>query len=365
MKEREAARVAQTVGVTVRYQQFSEFSTITFDLPPPPLGEDGSVQGDLQELFARGDRFLEAVRRAGTWWERAGPNCFLSAVVGSAPAPLDSEGRVIFDVWEMGRAVSHGLNVSSGAPTGAYIRGGEIALFANYMLQPGSENFHALFIYNEERELMSRGAVFREETGTWESLSSQGVCSRDMQRFLEMEQYRLLVMSAMPVAKMSFSELDGLKRNVLKGVNDLQSGQADTTAKKLALLRSLIATQTKCESIAVESRTRFQAALAYGDIVQRRVENFDCEMVVGLKNFRTFVYKRLTPALRTYRSALQNVDEATDAVTRATQLLRTQVELDVQRLNERLVLLGTIISVTSFVLTAVQFGDKFLRGNFP
>ena len=67
-----------------------------------------------------------------------------------------------------------------------------------------------------------------------------------------MEQYRLLVMSAMPVAKMSFSELDGLKRNVLKGVNDLQSGQADTTAKKLALLRSLIATQTKCESIAVE-----------------------------------------------------------------------------------------------------------------
>ena len=212
---------------------------------------------------------------------------------------------------------------------------------------------------------MSRGAVFREETGTWESLSSQGVCSRDMQRFLEMEQYRLLVMSAMPVAKMSFSELDGLKRNVLKGVNDLQSGQADTTAKKLALLRSLIATQTKCESIAVESRTRFQAALAYGDIVQRRVENFDCEMVVGLKNFRTFVYKRLTPALRTYRSALQNVDEATDAVTRATQLLRTQVELDVQRLNERLVLLGTIISVTSFVLTAVQFGDKFLRGNFP
>ena len=56
-----------------------------------------------------------------------------------------------------------------------------------------------------------------------------------------MEQYRLLVMSAMPVAKMSFSELDGLKRNVLKGVNDLQSGQADATAKKLALPRSLIA----------------------------------------------------------------------------------------------------------------------------
>ena len=73
-----------------------------------------------------------------------------------------------------------------------------------------------------------------------------------------MEQYRLLVMSAMPVAKMSFSDLDGLKRNVLKGVNDLQSGQADATAKKLALLRSLIAsgwrfaTQTKCESIAFE-----------------------------------------------------------------------------------------------------------------
>ena len=52
MKEREAARVAQTLGVTVRYPQFSEFSTMTFDLPPPPLEEDGSV-GNLQELFAK------------------------------------------------------------------------------------------------------------------------------------------------------------------------------------------------------------------------------------------------------------------------------------------------------------------------
>ena len=210
--------------------------------------------------------------------------------------------------------------------------------------------------------MLSRGSVYREEKDAWESLSSSGVCSRDMQRFLEMEQYRLLCLCAMPVAKMSFSELDGLKRNVLEGMNRLQSGEADTTAKKLRLLQELIATQTTCESIGVESRDRFQAALAYGDIVERRLENFGAEPILGMKNFRTFVYKRLTPALRTYRSAIANVDEATDAVTRATQLLRTQVELDVQRLNERLVLLGTFISVTSFVFTLIQFTDKILKG---
>ena len=375
VKDLEAARVSESTAVVVRYQQFSEYSTLTFDIPPPPApksngdssstGDEegaGAAGSDLEGLFARGDRFLEAVRSAGGWWDRVGPECFLSCVLCSAPAPLDRDGRVAFDVWEMGRAVSHGLNVSSGVPTGAMIRDGEIAMFANYMLQPGSENFHALFLYNEELERLSRGSVYREEKDAWESLSSSGVCSRDMQRFLEMEQYRLLCLCAMPIAKMSFSELDGLKRNVLEGMNRLQSGQADTTAKKLRLLQELIATQTTCESIGVESRDRFQAALAYGDIVERRLENFGAEPILGMKNFRTFVYKRLTPALRTYRSAIANVDEATDAVTRATQLLRTQVELDLQRLNERLVLLGTFISVTSFVFTLIQFTDKILKG---
>jgi uncharacterized membrane-anchored protein len=82
-------------------------------------------------------------------------------------------------------------------------------------------------------------------------------------------------------------------------------------------------------------------------------------MTPGVSNFDGFVRKRLEPALRTFDSAGERLDETTDTVSRASNLLRAQIDLNVQAQNENLLLLGTILSVSSFSLAIIQFIEKF------
>ncbi len=83
-----------------------------------------------------------------------------------------------------------------------------------------------------------------------------------------------------------------------------------------------------------------------------------CRRAPGVKNFEGFVRKRMEPALRTFRSAGEQLEDTTGAVSRASNLLRVQIDLDSQEQNDKLVILGTIISVTSFSLTIFQVLDK-------
>lgn len=129
-------------------------------------------------------------------------------------------------------------------------------------------------------------------------------------------------------------------------------------AERKSALERIIDLQNRSETLGIGIRDRFGASEAYGNVVLRRLDRMNVKPAPGTQNFQGVVRKRLEPALRTYRSAGERLDETTDAVARASNLLRCQIDLDVQEQNDNLLILGTILSVSSFSLAIVQFLEK-------
>ena len=80
--------------------------------------------------------------------------------------------------------------------------------------------------------------------------------------------------------------------------------------------------------------------------------------MVNCKSLPNFVRKRLDPALRTYNIAARRLDETTTAISRAAALCRTEVDIDIQSLNENLLVLGTVISISSLLISVLSLVER-------
>ena len=69
----------------------------------------------------------------------------------------------------------------------------------------------------------------------------------------------------------------------------------------------------------------------YGIAVMREAR------VGGLQLFSEFMIRRFEPAMRTCRSAEQRLDELSKRAARAANLLRTRINLSLQKQNQKLV----------------------------
>jgi len=161
------------------------------------------------------------------------------------------------------------------------------------------------------------------------------------------------------LAKILFSELAYINKGVISLLNTFQDPESSGLKGKREALSSVCELQSKCEQLGVEIRDRFAASEAYGNVVLRRLERMKGVPLSGSKNLESFVKKRLEPALRSYKSAGKRLDETTEAVSRANSLLRTQVDIDNQAMNQIFVFLGAILSISSTGLTILQFFQSF------
>ncbi len=157
---------------------------------------------------------------------------------------------------------------------------------------------------------------------------------RVVQRLLEIETYRVLALLALPAA-----------RGVLPRINPIEAGLADVTTR-IATLRglqderdlldrlTLLAAQT--EQIASETSYRFGAARAYHELVEKRIDELREIRIEGLQTVREFMDRRLTPAIRTCEAVEQRLNNLSQRVARASNLLRTRVEIAVEGQNAEL-----------------------------
>ena len=332
--------ISRKVPIRIRYQQFTEFSSYTFELPYFETRDPLSTK----ECFEQGEGLIQALKGLDGWWDDIPGELFLVAVVASTPA--ESNGNKIVACPKKIQTDLHHIQSDSrypgDTPVGAMVgeMEKEMGLFVNYALQPFTNHLYVSVPFNENAS----------------TLDCQ-LYSRNIQRFLELEQYRLLCLSAVSTAKYLFIALESINSELLGVLGTFKSSDLSIPAKKDAL-ESIIDLQSRCETLGIGIRDRFGASEAYANVVFRRLDKLATRRADGVKDFEGFVKKRLEPAIRTYKSSGQRLDETTDAVSRASNLLRCQVDLDVQQQNDKLLILGTIISVTSFSLTIIQFLDK-------
>ncbi|WP_448203329.1 DUF3422 family protein [Azospirillum sp. sgz302134] len=157
---------------------------------------------------------------------------------------------------------------------------------------------------------------------------------RVVQRLMEIETYRVMALLALPVA-----------RGVLPRIAPIESDLADLTAS-IAKLRgldderelldrlTLLAAQT--EQISAETAYRFGAARAYYKLVEKRIEELREIRIEGLPTVGEFMERRLAPAIRTCEAVQSRLDALSQRVARASNLLRTRVEIAVEGQNAEL-----------------------------
>lgn len=103
-----------------------------------------------------------------------------------------------------------------------------------------------------------------------------------------------------------------------------------------ALLAELTELAAELEADAAASLYRFGASRAYDGIVAERLAALGEEPVAGFDTWGAFLQRRVAPAMRTCRSVEERQANLSRKLTRATTLLRTWVDVEVEKQNRDL-----------------------------
>jgi uncharacterized membrane-anchored protein len=90
------------------------------------------------------------------------------------------------------------------------------------------------------------------------------------------------------------------------------------------------------EAISASVSYRFAASRAYDDIVFQRLDALDDKHIGMTPTWREFLARRMAPARRTLIAMQDRLSDLSRKLTRATQLLRTRVDVEQEQQNQEL-----------------------------
>ncbi|HLO61552.1 MAG TPA: DUF3422 domain-containing protein [Azonexus sp.] len=163
---------------------------------------------------------------------------------------------------------------------------------------------------------------------------TQRQTGRTVQRLVEIETYRLMSLLGLPVAK-------EVSRWLYKGETDLADlmdriGQARSAQDERDVLASLSTLAAEVEHSVARTTFRFGASRAYHGLVMQRIEELRETRISGLPTFYEFMQRRLLPAMNTCEAISRRQEELSARVARNSQLLRTRVDIELERQNQEL-----------------------------
>ena len=159
---------------------------------------------------------------------------------------------------------------------------------------------------------------------------------RLVQRLLEIETYRMMALVALPLVREHgphISLIEEETAQIARSMSEI-AGLDDTRA----LLTRLSRLSADVEGITARLSYRFDATHAYFALVRRRVERLREERLERLQTIEEFMERRLAPAMQTCETAARRLESLSRRLARASDLLRTQVDVALQEQNRDLLL---------------------------
>jgi uncharacterized membrane-anchored protein len=153
------------------------------------------------------------------------------------------------------------------------------------------------------------------------------------QRLLEIETYRILAMLGLPLAQSLSARVRRIEDRLADITREMKASERRNSQELLSELTELAA---ELEADAASSLYRFGASRAYDGIVQERLDVLQEEAVTGYETWTGFLKRRVAPAMRTCRSVEERQANLSEKLTRATTLLRTWVDVEVEQQNRDL-----------------------------
>lgn len=195
---------------------------------------------------------------------------------------------------------------------GAIMTGGAAAAWTDFVIQ--QDGFTRLLI--QDRHLRPRQA------------------GRLLQRLFEIETYRMMALLALPLARQVTPDLNTTRDRLVAITAEMT--QISALEDEQRQLDELTELSQNVERIAATAAYRFSAARAYYALVERRIDELREERIEGTQTIREFMERRLSPAMRTCVSTDERIDRISRRLTRASQLLRTRVDIQLESQNRDL-----------------------------
>jgi uncharacterized membrane-anchored protein len=155
-----------------------------------------------------------------------------------------------------------------------------------------------------------------------------------VQRVLELETYRTLALLGLPEAQRLVPSIGRIEKRLAEVTEEMQRTAGFTDNNHL--LNELTALAAELEAGAAASLFRFGASRAYDEIVRLRLETIGERKVGGLPTWSSFLARRMAPAMRTCNTVAERQDNLSRKLARAANLLRTRVDVALQRQNQDL-----------------------------
>jgi uncharacterized membrane-anchored protein len=156
---------------------------------------------------------------------------------------------------------------------------------------------------------------------------------RMLQRMLEIETYVMQALLTFPLARGLLPELADSDRRLVEITTRMAEA---VTADEPALLDRLTRLAAGIEHSVSSTHYRFSAARAYYALVERRIAELREMRIEGVQTFREFTERRLAPAMDTCESVARLQSALSERIDRASQLLRTRVEVTREQQNQML-----------------------------
>ncbi len=153
------------------------------------------------------------------------------------------------------------------------------------------------------------------------------------QRLIEIETYRTLAMLGLPLAYSLSPQMRRIEDELAQITQRMRKEVKTGSDEMLGDITSLA---SELEAGAAASLYRFGASRAYDGIVQERVASLGEVAVAGYETWGAFLQRRLAPAMRTCRSIEERQANLSRKLARATALLRSWVDLQLERQNSEL-----------------------------
>jgi uncharacterized membrane-anchored protein len=160
---------------------------------------------------------------------------------------------------------------------------------------------------------------------------------RLVQRLLDIETYLMRALLTFPLALTTMPLLADADLQLAALINEMTAVTAEDEPALLDRLTRLAAT---VESTISSTLYRICAARSYHALLERRIVELREVRVEGLPTLREFVERRLLPAMNTCDTVARMQDSLSERISRASELLRTRVDITLQRQNQTI--LGTM-----------------------
>jgi uncharacterized membrane-anchored protein len=154
------------------------------------------------------------------------------------------------------------------------------------------------------------------------------------QRLLEIETYRTLALLGLPEAQRCAPRVKAVEdalAKILDAMNVAEGALADHR-----LLDEMTRLAAELEADIAASSFRFGASRAYDTLVQQRLVAIGEEPVGAFPTFASFLSRRMAPAMRTCQTMAARQADLSEKLGRAANLLRTRVDVEIERQNRDL-----------------------------